>query len=57
MLIDVPLADLVSGSNTLEILPLNAPMDYPTVGANIDLTLGSSAGTRPASPTNLRIAR
>ena len=55
MLIDVPLADLVSGSNTLEMLPLNAPMDYPPVVANIDLTLGSSAGSRPAAPTNLRI--
>ena len=57
MLIDVPLADLVSGSNTLEMLPLNAPMDYPTVVANIDLTLGSSAGLRPVPAANLRVVR
>jgi hypothetical protein len=55
LLLDVPLADLVSGLNTLEMLPLNAPMDYPPVVANIDLTLGSSAGSVPTAPTNLRI--
>lgn len=35
--INVPIADLVSGTNTLELFPLNAPMDYPPVVANIDL--------------------
>jgi len=52
---DVPLADLVSGLNTLEMLPLNAPMDYPPAVANIDLTLASGAGSVPTAPTNLRI--
>jgi hypothetical protein len=45
--IDVPTADLVSGSNTLELLPLNAPMDYPPVVANIDLLLGASGSANP----------
>jgi hypothetical protein len=40
MLINVPVTDLVQGSNTLELLPLNAPMDYPPVVTNIDLLLG-----------------
>jgi hypothetical protein len=57
LLLDVPLADLVSGLNTLEMLPLNAPMDYPPAIANIDLTLASSAGTVPTAPTGLRIVR
>ena len=57
LLLDVPLADLVSGLNTLEMLPLNAPMDYPPVVANIDLTLASSAGSVPTAPTGLRIVR
>lgn len=48
--IDVPTADLVSGTNTLELLPLNAPMDYPPVVANIDLLLGTSGSASP-SPT------
>src|SRR5207253_1290224 len=34
LLINVPVTDLVSGTNTLELLPLNAPMDYPPVVAN-----------------------
>jgi hypothetical protein len=57
LLLDVPLADLASGSNTLEMLPLNGPMDYPPAVANIDLTLAASAGSVPAAPTNLRIVR
>jgi hypothetical protein len=48
--IDVPTSDLVSGTNTLELLPLNAPMDYPPVVANIDLLLGTSVSASP-SPT------
>jgi hypothetical protein len=55
MLLDVPLGELVAGVNTLELLPLNAPMDYPPVVANIDLTLSSSNGSAPSAPTNLRI--
>ena len=54
MSLDVPVADLVSGNNTLELLPLNAPMDYPPVVANIDLILGTpgSVNTSPTpSPT------
>jgi hypothetical protein len=38
--VDVAASDLVSGDNTIEFLPLNAPMDYPPVVANIDLLLG-----------------
>lgn len=37
MLINVPVTDLIQGTNTLELLPLNAPMDYPPIVANIDL--------------------
>jgi hypothetical protein len=55
LLLDVPLADLVPGMNTLEMLPLNAPMDYPPAVANIDLTLASGAEAVPAPPTNLRL--
>jgi hypothetical protein len=50
LVIDVPTTDLVSGTNTLELLPLNAPMDYPPVVANIDLLLGTSVSSSP-SPT------
>lgn len=39
MLVDVPIGGLIDGTNTFEILPLNAPMNYPPVIANIDLTL------------------
>jgi hypothetical protein len=39
ILINVPIANLVNGTNTFEILPVNAPMNYPPVIANIDLTL------------------
>src|SRR5260370_30493153 len=48
--LDFPTADLVSGTNALELLPLNAPMDYPPVVANIDLLLGTSGSASP-SPT------
>ena len=48
--LDVQTTDLVSGNNTLELLPLNAPMDYPPVVANIDLLLGTS-GSVNSSPT------
>ena len=54
MLMDVPVGDLRAGSNSLEMLPLNAPMDYPPAVANIDLILSLSAG--PLPPNNLRIA-
>lgn len=37
--INTPVADLVQGTNTIEFLPVNAPMDYPPVIANIDLLL------------------
>jgi hypothetical protein len=39
MLISVPVTDLVQGTNTMELLPLNAPMDYPPVVTNIDMLL------------------
>ena len=54
MIIDVPVGDVGAGSNALEMLPLNAPMDYPPAVANIDLILTLSGGTL-SSPTNLRI--
>jgi len=38
--INVPVTDLVQGTNTLEFLPVNSPMDYPPVVSNIDLLLG-----------------
>ena len=39
MLVNVAVGDLMDGTNTFEILPVNAPMNYPPVIANIDLTL------------------
>ena len=45
--VSVPVTDIVSGTNTLELLPLNAPMDYPPVVANIDLLLGASDFAMP----------
>ncbi|MFM9849380.1 MAG: hypothetical protein ACKVP3_19735 [Hyphomicrobiaceae bacterium] len=42
MALDVPLGDLRAGVNTLELLPVNAPMDFPPVIANIDLIISSS---------------
>jgi hypothetical protein len=39
MLVNVPVGDLIDGTNIFEILPLNAPMNYPPVIANIDFTL------------------
>jgi hypothetical protein len=55
LIVDVSLTDLVSGVNTLDVLPLNAPMDYPPAIANIDLILATPAGSGPLSPNNLRI--
>jgi hypothetical protein len=43
MLINVLVTDLVQGTNTLKLLPLNGPMDYPPVVTNIDLLLGAPA--------------
>ena len=40
LMIDVPMTDIVSGTNKLELIPLNAPMDYPPVVTNMDLLLG-----------------
>ncbi|MGE4133368.1 MAG: hypothetical protein AB7F86_17120 [Bdellovibrionales bacterium] len=39
LLIDIPMGDLKDGNNSLEFLPLNAPMDYPPILANISLFL------------------
>jgi hypothetical protein len=55
LLVDVPVTDLRAGSNALEMLPLNAPMDSPAAVANIDLLLALGAGSTPTSPGNLRI--
>jgi hypothetical protein len=48
-IIDVPLSDLVNGTNTFEMLPLQANMGYPPVIANIDLLVAAS-GTGPTPP-------
>jgi hypothetical protein len=37
--LDVDIADLVAGSNTLELTTTNAPMSYPPVALNVDLIL------------------
>jgi hypothetical protein len=39
MLVNVPIGNLIDGTNTFEIVPLKAPMNYPPVIANIDLTI------------------
>lgn len=39
ILMDVPIADVQNGTNTIEFLPVNAPMDYAPAIANIDLVL------------------
>lgn len=38
-MIDVPIADLVKGDNTLEFLSVNIPQDVPPAVSNIDLIL------------------
>jgi hypothetical protein len=53
LLIDVPVGDLRAGSNVLEMLPVNTPMDYPPAVANIDLILDMSGSV--SAPNNLRI--
>jgi hypothetical protein len=39
LMLDVDVADLVAGTNTLELTTLNAPQSYPPVALNIDLVL------------------
>jgi hypothetical protein len=39
--INVPLSVLVQGTNTIQFLPVNSPMDNPPVVTNIDLLLNS----------------
>jgi hypothetical protein len=56
LLIDLPVSDLRNGSNTLDLLPLNAPMDLPPTIANVNLVVRTNAtGAAPAAPTNVRI--
>jgi hypothetical protein len=38
--LDVPVADLVEGENTLELVTTNVPTSYPPIAGNIDLILG-----------------
>lgn len=38
-MLDVPVADLVQGDNSLEFVTVNVPQNYPPVVANIDLVL------------------
>jgi hypothetical protein len=47
----VPITDLISGTNTIQFLPLNEPMDFPPVIANIDLLLSASGITPTSSPS------
>jgi hypothetical protein len=54
----VPISDLRNGTNTLDLLPIAAPMDYPPTVANLNLVVKlGSAMTAPAPPTNLRIIK
>jgi hypothetical protein len=39
LMLDVDVADLVAGANTLELTTTNAPMSYPPVALNVDLIL------------------
>jgi hypothetical protein len=56
LLVDLPLSDLRNGSNTLDLLPINAPMDLPPTVANVNLVVRNNAITPPpGAPTNLRI--
>jgi hypothetical protein len=58
LVVDVPIADLRQGVNTLEIRPISLRMDIPPAIANIDLILSSVAGTviqAPTAPTGLKI--
>lgn len=41
--INVPLSDLVQGTNTIQFLPVNAPTDYPPVVTNIILLLSGTS--------------
>ena len=38
-MLDVPLAELVSGDNTLELVAVNVPQNYPPGAVNIDLVI------------------
>jgi len=39
-MLEVPLADLVAGDNTVEFVTANVPQSYPPAVANVDLILG-----------------
>ena len=39
MMLDVDVADLTPGTNTLELTTSNVPTSYPPVALNIDLVL------------------
>jgi hypothetical protein len=56
LLMDVPVADLVNGTNTLAMVPVNAPMDYKPTIANIDLILALGTAAPPPAPNNFHIA-
>jgi hypothetical protein len=56
MIIDVPMGDVVNGTNTVEFFPVGAPLDYPPSIANIDLLVGASIAA-PTPPSSLRIIR
>jgi hypothetical protein len=57
LVIDVPVGDVAGGANTLELLPIGAPMDLVPSIANIDLVLGVASGPPPSAPSNLKIIR
>lgn len=39
VMLDVPVADLVAGDNTLELVTANVPTSYPPLALNVDLVL------------------
>jgi hypothetical protein len=39
-MLEVPVADLVAGDNTIEFGTANVPQSYPPAVANVDLILG-----------------
>jgi len=56
LLVDVPPGDLRNGTNTLDMVPIGAPMDILPTVANINLVVrGGASTTPPSAPTNLRI--
>ncbi len=54
--LDIPTTDIVAGNNTLEIIPVNAPMGYPPVITNIDLLVETMGMPPPPQPPTVLLA-